>query len=400
MSKLTFITTFVLLALPSILFAEGTAQSNGFVPLVGVPFLDNNQAADSLIDYVNAFYIGSISLAAVIAVLRIIYAGIQYMLSDVVTSKGKAKKDIQAALVGLIIIIGAVLILDTINPSIKMVNPLSLKPLSLPAYTDNSQNGSGAQTPTTFCDNLRKNFDDCIVVTCSQIIEEMGSNYQGCKKDCETSGGVFSGGAITGSCYRSKQESDKSATYSVTTITCGTNNTPTCSEATKNCMNDSNYDSVQQSDANTLICKTRKITLDGGNTNIDRTITYKYLGDQNSSIYGVSGKIVSATTNANNIQLVTIQNSSGSYTVGCSEITPNPTGCNLPTERKISTTPGQIYYQKQNADEITGNYPKQQITFLDNYQTIDGFVYVKLNGGNPTLLSCSYIVPSVCKPIN
>lgn len=177
MSKFTFIATFVLVLLPSVLFAEGTAQSNGFVPLVGVPFLDNNQASVRLVDYVNAFYIGSISLAAVIAVLRIIFAGVQYMLSDIVTSKGKAKKDIQAALVGLIIIIGAVLVLDTINPSIKMVNPLSLKPLDLPTYTQ--VNNSGCNI-TSGCNNIPTCKSD---EELTQSFDDSGNITFGCKKN-------------------------------------------------------------------------------------------------------------------------------------------------------------------------------------------------------------------------
>jgi hypothetical protein len=40
------------------------------------------------------------------------------MLTDIVTGKGEAKKDIQGALIGLLIIIGAVVILETINPAL------------------------------------------------------------------------------------------------------------------------------------------------------------------------------------------------------------------------------------------------------------------------------------------
>ena len=46
------------------------------------------------------------------------------MLTDVVTSKEDAKKDIQAALTGLLIIISAVVILTTINPNLVKFNLL------------------------------------------------------------------------------------------------------------------------------------------------------------------------------------------------------------------------------------------------------------------------------------
>jgi hypothetical protein len=54
----------------------------------------------------------------VLAVLKITIAGVKYMLSDVVTSKESAKKDIQGALFGLLIVLAAVIILNTINPSL------------------------------------------------------------------------------------------------------------------------------------------------------------------------------------------------------------------------------------------------------------------------------------------
>ncbi len=60
----------------------------------------------------------SISIAALLAVVKIIIAGAKYMLSDIVTTKGEAKKDIRGALLGLLLIIGAVIILNTINPAL------------------------------------------------------------------------------------------------------------------------------------------------------------------------------------------------------------------------------------------------------------------------------------------
>ncbi len=60
----------------------------------------------------------SISVAGMIAVIKIIIAGVKYMLSDVITSKEEAKKDIKGALLGLILIMSAVLILQVINPQL------------------------------------------------------------------------------------------------------------------------------------------------------------------------------------------------------------------------------------------------------------------------------------------
>lgn len=84
-------------------------------PLVAIP---GYTPGGSLESFVNLIYGIAISIAALLAVIKIVIAGVKWMLSDVVTSKAEAKKDIQSALFGLIIIISAVLIITIINPSI------------------------------------------------------------------------------------------------------------------------------------------------------------------------------------------------------------------------------------------------------------------------------------------
>lgn len=116
--------------------------------LFSVPFFASAQNYSTLIDsglsksengfsgYLNAIYVMAISAAALLAVVKIIIAGVRYMLSDIVTSKETAKKDIRTALLGLIIIISAVLILNVINP--KLTN-FDLKFTKLAPEKDYSQ---------------------------------------------------------------------------------------------------------------------------------------------------------------------------------------------------------------------------------------------------------------------
>ncbi len=98
------ITAFVLA--PTVTFAQKY--------LVGLP-IDNQ---GNFNQYINLLYKMSISIAALLAVVKIIIAGAKYMLSDIVTNKSEAKKDIQGALLGLLLIIGAVIVLNTINPAL------------------------------------------------------------------------------------------------------------------------------------------------------------------------------------------------------------------------------------------------------------------------------------------
>ena len=105
------------------------AHAEGFVSLVGIEGV-NAVGSGGMQGYINTFYRIAIIAASLIAVIKLIYAGAQYVLSGIVTDKENAKKDIETALIGLLIIIGAVTILRQINPDI--ANLPALEPV---AYT-------------------------------------------------------------------------------------------------------------------------------------------------------------------------------------------------------------------------------------------------------------------------
>ncbi len=117
---LTNLAVFIFLAVPTILFgAEDDVLR--YVSMVTLPGGFDTGTA-SLSDLFNALYLLSISIAALLAVIKIIIAGFKYSLSDVVTNKSEAISDIQGALFGLILIISAVLIISVINPTIVGLN--------------------------------------------------------------------------------------------------------------------------------------------------------------------------------------------------------------------------------------------------------------------------------------
>jgi len=106
--------------LPVVVFgAEGTTV-NTFID--NIPFLSGEKTTQAFVD---AMYKLAIALASIIVVIRLMMAGAKYMLSDVVSSKSKAKEDIKNALFGLLIILGAVLLLGTINPKLVGLNFLN-----------------------------------------------------------------------------------------------------------------------------------------------------------------------------------------------------------------------------------------------------------------------------------
>lgn len=92
------------------------------------PLVDLGLKSDDFGGYINLLYVTSISIASLLAVIKIIIAGLKYMLSDVVTTKGDALKDIRTSLLGLILIISAVLVLNVINPNLTKLD-INIKPL-------------------------------------------------------------------------------------------------------------------------------------------------------------------------------------------------------------------------------------------------------------------------------
>lgn len=96
-------------------FLPVVSLAQGFESMVTIPGLSGDPSAGGFSDYINALYRLSISIAALIAVVKIIGAGVKYMFSDIVTSKSAAIQDIRSSLLGLLVVIGAVLILSTVN---------------------------------------------------------------------------------------------------------------------------------------------------------------------------------------------------------------------------------------------------------------------------------------------
>ena len=115
-----------ILLLPIVVVAQ---EGGGYVRLVGLPFEQaNNQDIN---EFIKALYRLAIGVAATLAVLRLILAGAQYMFTDVVTTKADAKKNVQNSLVGLLVVLAAVLILNTINPQLTNLEALDIKKINV-----------------------------------------------------------------------------------------------------------------------------------------------------------------------------------------------------------------------------------------------------------------------------
>jgi len=123
-----FLTLILTTVLTTPLMVGAASDGQDFVPLVGIPFVDEfniDENSPGLSGYVNSLYRAAIIVAAVLAVAKIVIAGVQYMITDIGTQKGQAKKTIRGAVFGLLLVIGAVLVLETINPTLTSLNSLS-----------------------------------------------------------------------------------------------------------------------------------------------------------------------------------------------------------------------------------------------------------------------------------
>ncbi len=91
-----------------------------------------------------------IGIAAVLAMIMIVAGGIQYMTSGLVSSKEAGKHRITNAIIGLLIALGAYIILFTINPNLlKTIDPSDEDQFATTTLTDygGDLEGTGTYTP-------------------------------------------------------------------------------------------------------------------------------------------------------------------------------------------------------------------------------------------------------------
>jgi hypothetical protein len=78
----------------------------------------NPAQSNALSKYINIVIKTLIGIAAVLAVIMIVMGGIEYMTSELISSKEEGRHRITNAVIGLLIALGAYLILYTINPDL------------------------------------------------------------------------------------------------------------------------------------------------------------------------------------------------------------------------------------------------------------------------------------------
>jgi hypothetical protein len=126
---------------------EGVNPSSGgtgnFVPLTNLPVFNGLTTAPTLPAFFNQLYKYCVGIAAVLAFLQIMRAGVMYMGGDSVTETKQARALIGTAILGLVLVLSPVIVFGVINPNILRLN------LSSDFSNLNTTSGTTGSTQTT-----------------------------------------------------------------------------------------------------------------------------------------------------------------------------------------------------------------------------------------------------------
>lgn len=140
---------------PLIIKAEETPCPTGqyclLEPLqIGDKVFKEFAATTPISGYVNIMFKIIIGVVGVLAVVMLVLGGVQYMSTDAISGKESGKETIQHALGGLVLALGAFIILNTINPDILSLN-IGIEPVTvvvgnddIPLSVEISQNSDGS----------------------------------------------------------------------------------------------------------------------------------------------------------------------------------------------------------------------------------------------------------------
>lgn len=148
-----------------------------FVPLAGIPGLTEGVKATEggIADFLGNLYLFAIGAAVMLAVIMIIWGGLEYSLSESITSKGAGKSKIYNALFGLVLVLSPALVFTIINPAILNLN------VNMPKLeTKQGTSGSIGGEPVTTTNNgdfaastIVKGVTPCTDnATCSKLVTE------------------------------------------------------------------------------------------------------------------------------------------------------------------------------------------------------------------------------------
>lgn len=150
MKKLLLSFFFVSLLVPALALAQNTNYAGNlpaYVPLEPISDVyKQTSGPQNFSQFLGSIFKISIILSALWAVGALIFGGVVYMVSEIANKKALAKKRIEAALWGLLLLVGAWLILNTINPQLLLFSN-NIIPTTSTAQLDTTQAPQGSLVP-------------------------------------------------------------------------------------------------------------------------------------------------------------------------------------------------------------------------------------------------------------
>ena len=142
---------FLALVAAAYIAGADVAAAQGFHPLAPAPEtskLGQLYGSIGLADFLSKLFSAAISIGAILAVLRLAYAGYVYMTSDAWSDKGHAREVIGDVVLGLLLLLSVWLILNQINPQILSLDVLR-GARELPAAPPQQQNSTAPSGQST-----------------------------------------------------------------------------------------------------------------------------------------------------------------------------------------------------------------------------------------------------------
>ena len=102
-----------------------SAKDINYTPLASIPSTNGTGDIGSSPDigtYFNQMYQLGVGVATALAVLMVIWGGVEYITTDAIGGKEEGKQKVQNAILGLLLALGSYLILQTINPALLNTN--------------------------------------------------------------------------------------------------------------------------------------------------------------------------------------------------------------------------------------------------------------------------------------
>jgi len=158
-----------------------TTNNSVYTLLAPIGSFTQMTSATDIGTYFNIIIKIAIGLCAVLAVIFIIIGGIQYMGDESIFGKTEAKSQITAAILGLLIALGAYVILNTINPDLLGKNGVNIQSVSAAIDDETettpwegySNTGDTTACPEGFIDVLIGGDKNNKINVCNSVADEL-----------------------------------------------------------------------------------------------------------------------------------------------------------------------------------------------------------------------------------